>query len=643
VTGGRRRPPLACLVLVLLMALAVASGCTGGSGGTTSTSHAATSAPARLTSPPVPSLAPVQVAQPQAVCGTSFLNSPFSYAGTAGQYRSGTAGLPTYGAPGTDFPAATAGVVLPAGTHSYAAYQLPAKTVFYLLPGKHVGAFQASAGDAFVGGLAYGVATVVSGEYQGLTTAFDSNFSDGDTPGVTIEYLTIEKFSPGADAAAINQSANTGWTLRSDTVTLNVPGAGVIAGADNVLEDNCLTANGQYGFQAFATGNWGKDALTGGPYDITVEGNEISYNDTCDFEGLLTNKQVGWNNRDPVAAQYRNPHCGTVHGDGNQGGFKLWETNGVTVRGNLIKGNWGPGAWVDTNNANTTFTGNSFTRNDAEAIIEEISYNFAITGNYMAYNGWAIGLDNPGFPTPAVYVSESGSVPGPTGVPACGEPSCAGQPSYPAQSAISGNELTDNGGGVFLWQNSNRYCSSPDPSTDACTLVRAGSAGSAGFTVAGCKANLLSASINPGSLVGDLTGSPPRDWWDGCQWKTASVGVSGNAISFQPSDLPGCVPAVWPACGANGLFSEYASYGPYSSPYSWAVDSQITFGQGNQWSGNAYIGPSTFYAWNQNNPVSWADWTGSVAGGDRCGSAVEHANGGCTGPFGQDAGSSLSG
>ena len=55
--------------------------------------------------------------------------------------------------------------------------------------------------------------------------------------------------------------------------------------------------------------------------------------------------------------------------------------------------------------------------NDAEAIVVEISYNFAITGNYMAYNGWAIGLTNPKFPTPAIYISESGSVPGPGGSP----------------------------------------------------------------------------------------------------------------------------------------------------------------------------------------------------------------------------------
>jgi parallel beta-helix repeat protein len=575
--------------------------------------------------------------QPASVCGRSVLDSPFSYDGAPGAFSSGTPGLPTYGTAGSDFPDDVAGVVLAAGAHSYASYQLAPKTVYYLLPGTHVGSFQADAGDAFVGGLAHGTGSTVSGDYAGLPTAFDSNFSNGNTPDVTIEYLTIEKFQPPGDAAAVNESANTGWTLRHDTVTLNVPGAGVITGADNTLDGNCLTMNGQYGFQAFDTGTWGRDSLTGGPYDITVSGNEISYNDTCDFEGLLSNAAIGWSHHDPVPASYQNAHCGAVAGDGNQGGFKLWETNGVTVKGNDIHDNWGPGAWADTDNANTTIAGNRFTGNDAEAIIEEISYNFAITGNYIADNGWPVGLDNPKFPTPAIYVSESGSVPGPPGVPACGEPSCGGQAAYPAQSVISGNVLADNGGGVFLWQNSDRHCASG--LDKACTLGD-------GYTLASCQANLPTAALDTGSFTGKVTGSPARDWWDGCLWRTANVHVTGNTINFQPGHIPHCTEAAWPDCGANGIFSEYSVAPPYTKPGAWVILSQLTFFQGDTWSANAYRGPSTFYAWNQgntDNPVSWADWTGNVASGDRCGSPDEHASGACTGPFGQDAGSSYHG
>jgi hypothetical protein len=106
--------------------------------------------------------------------------------------------------------------------------------------------------------------------------------------------------------------------------------------------------------------------------------------------------------------------------------------------------------------------------------------------------------------------------------------------------------------------------------------------------------------------------------------------------------VPSCVPSAWPDCGANGIFSEYSVSPQYSSPGDWAIASQLTFYQGDTWADNVYNGPSTFYAWNQgnnDNPVSWADWTGSVASGDKCDSSGEHGSGTCTGPFGQDAGS----
>ncbi|MGH3193242.1 MAG: hypothetical protein ACRDOL_39530, partial [Streptosporangiaceae bacterium] len=55
-----------------------------------------------------------------------------------------------------------------------------------------------------------------------------------------------------------------------------------------------------------------------------------------------------------------------------------------------------------------------------------------------------------------------------------------------------------------------------------------------------------------------------------------------------------------------------------------------------------YNGPSMFFAWNQgngDNPVSWTEWTGSVSEGSMCSSQDARRSGFCTGPFGQDAGS----
>ncbi len=95
----------------------------------------------------------------------------------------------------------------------------------------------------------------------------------------------------------------------------------------------------------------------------------------------------------------------------------------------------------------------------------------------------------------------------------------------------------------------------------------------------------------------------------------------------------------WPACGAGGMFAEYGVAPPYNQPAGWAVLSQVTFFSHNAWSGNAYHGPSTFYAWNQGNQVGWADWTGAVSKGDKCSTLGERQSGQCRGPFGQDSGS----
>src|SRR5215469_712410 len=570
------------------------------------------------------------------VCAQPVLRSPFSYDGRVGRYASGRAGLPTYGRPRSNFPHDTAGYVLPTGRHDYQSYQLRPDTVYYLLPGVHIGSFEADTNDVFVGGFSRGTPTVLTGNYHDGGQAIDSNSTLGNQRGVVIEYLTIEKYKPDANAAAINQDTNTGWTIRYNTVTLNVPGAGIFAGTNNTIKDNCLAMNGQYGFQSAAVNHWGRDRLTSGPYNITVVGNEISHNDTCDFSGRLSNPAIGWSNHDPVPARYRNPQCGTVTPNGDQGGFKLWQTDGVTIKDNYIHNNWGPGAWVDTDNANTTFTGNTITANEGEGIIEEISYNFSITNNYLANNNWTDGLGNAGFPGVAIYVSGSGSDSRFGGVPRCPEISCAHQGSYTAQSVIRGNTLVNNGGSIFFFQDSNRFCS--DGADGVCTLVDR--AGSGPFTVAACAANLRSASVNTRTYIGRRTGSPSEDWWDGCQWLTENVSVTHNTIDFNPAHIPDCNQAAWSDCAAGGLFSEYGS--PPNKEPGWVVATQLTFFQHDTWADNTYNGPSAFYAWNQgngDNPVRWGAWTRRVFRGDKCSSAGERQSGFCTGPFGQDRGS----
>lgn len=646
---GTSKATLTLLGIGALLLAALLAGVVLVSGGERSTPKAGEGESAQQGAPPGPGATTLENGQEASlavgartagprgrpVCGQPLLRSPYSYTGRAGPYRSGTAGLPTYGAAGTDFPKATRGEVLPPQTADYQNWQLSPNTVYYLAPGMHYGSFSANAGDAFVGGWANGVGATLDGEYS-RHVAIDSNIGTGEQADVTIQYLTIQKFTPYVDQTAINQTGNGGWKLLNSTVTLNVPGGGMFAASDNVLRDNCLTQNGQYGFQSAQTLRG--DSLTGGPYNVWVERNEISYNDTCGLSGLLNNAELGWRDHNPVPERYRNAKCGVVKGSGNQGGFKLWGTNGVMIRNNWIHHNWGVGGWADTNNANTTWTGNTITDNENGAIWEETSYNFSITDNYIARNNLTDGPDNPHFPMPAIYISESGSDSRNGRVPRCAMPSCtaSGMPGHPERSVVANNTLVDNGGGVFLWQNSNRYCN--DGFDNGCTLMKGGARGP--FSMQGCARNLPGASLDRRTWVGKVTGSPPQNYWDGCMWQTQNVAVTRNRIDFNPAHIPGCTPRAWPACGANGVFSQFG--GPNRNAGGGDIPTQVTFFQNNTWSHNVYNGPSTFYAWNQGNhenPVSWQEWTGPVSKGDRCTSSEARRGGSCTGPFGQDAGS----
>ena len=113
-----------------------------------------------------------------------------------------------------------------------------------------------------------------------------------------------------------------------------------------------------------------------------------------------------------------------------------------------------------------------------------------------------------------------------------------------------------------------------------------------------------------------------------------------DVIDFNPADIPYCNHSDWPACGAGGIFSEYGS--PPNNVPGWVIPTELTFFQNNSWSDNTYNGPSTFYAWAQGNgasPLNWTAWVGNPSSGDKCDSPGAHSSGFCTGPFGQDAGS----
>ncbi|MGH9083138.1 MAG: right-handed parallel beta-helix repeat-containing protein [Acidimicrobiales bacterium] len=410
-------------------------------------------------------------AAPPGVCGS-------------GQMRRGPASPP----PGA--------VTVPTGDDDAGQLGTP-HTTYWFAPGVHTlgggkyAQVEAGDGDTYVGA----PGAVLSGRGVNLF-AFT-----GHAMGVTITYLTVEHFGRGGDngtQGVVNHTSGSSWTVELDTIEHNA-GAGVMLGSADILRDNCLFANTQYGFSAYRTGG----AVT----SVTVTGNDVSGNATFNWDASR-------------------PGCGCF------GGAKFWDTRGAVVTGNFVHGNHGPGLWVDTDDAGFDISHNYVARNYAEGIVYEVSYNALIAHNTLVDNGWHAGAKpTAGFPEPAIYVSESGAdarVPGP----------------FSGTFEITGNILIDNWGGVILWENANRSCG--DGYEGSCTLVDP-----TVFTSASCKAALPHAA--PG-------GRP--DYFDNCRWKTTGVRVSGNTFVFTPKAIgPECT--VKRECGYSGLFSEYGTVPPF--------------------------------------------------------------------------------
>ena len=210
-------------------------------------------------------------------------------------------------------------------------------------------------------------------------------------------------------------------------------------GDNDLVENNCLQFNGEYGFN----GQGNNSTLTRN--DIYDNNNAHAF----DFPGSPANNQCG---------------C--------SGAGKWWEGTNDATTDNYVHGDQGVGIWYDTDNVGALISGNYVSGEYGPGIQYEASYNAQITDNTLVGNAIGEGSDQdtPGFPDGAIYISESG-----------GDSRVAS--NYSGQLLISGNVFTNNWGGVVLWENSDRYCS--DGSDNACTLVDPSV-----YTESSCAANL---------------------------------------------------------------------------------------------------------------------------------------------------------
>jgi parallel beta helix pectate lyase-like protein len=441
-------------------------------------------------------------------------------------------------------------IVVPAGDNSSVNWS-QANATYWFAPGTHTLAPEnfaqiiPASGSTFIGA----PGAILSGRHVNFY-AFG-----GSAPRVTISYLTVKDFGTkggNRDEGVVNHDSADGWKIDHSTLKDNA-GAGTMLGSNNILSYNCLKDNQQYGFNAYSSA---------GPVNLVLDHNEITGNNTYNWESR-------------------------VSGCGCTGGGKFWDVNGAVIKGNWVHGNHSVGLWADTNNRGFDIEHNYIAGNYGSGLIYEISYNALIKNNTFVRNGLGAGPKNRGFPTGAIYLSESGSdsrIPG----------------KYGRTFSVTGNTFINNWGGVVLWENADRFCGSPaNTSSGTCTLVRP--------TV-----------VKVGSC--DARNIADQPYFGGCRWKTQNVLIDHNVFDFDPRDVgPSCT--VRTQCGFQGLFSQYGSY-PSWSPYKGTVvENHITFEQNNHFMSNTYTGPWRFMVRAQGHTVNWTTWQGR--------------------PYNQDAGSTM--
>ena len=455
------------------------------------------------------------------------------------------------GLPASPYTSAPNGAVtVPAGDNSSYGNSNP-KTTYWFAPGTHINlSVQTADGDTYIGA----PGAIINGG-NNIQYAFQGQYNDTADQNVTIKYLTIENFHPNQGGGAVNGSGSNGWTEEDDLMEYNSPGAAMMLGGNNVVTDNCLTKNGEYGFNGYSfTDENYEHTFTGGALNITFTGNDVSYNNT---------QKTAF---------------------GVEGGGKFWQNGNVTVTGNYFHNNIdSAGVWMDTDNAGFLVKDNYFSNNGGEGLMYEISYNADIVDNIFVDNGIVAGPTNPGFPTGAIYISESG---GNSTIPS----------NYAGELNIQDNMFNDNWGGVVL-PNSNRY---PGDGQDPGTLT----------PPSGVPVYTWINTDAPNNCPANLTETSPIDYHSLCQWRTQNVTVRNNKFSFNPSDpvYDGkCTQAK--NCGQNGLFSPYSSTAAYPA---YTVDNSISNGQNNHFTDNSYQGPWSFVYFNQGEVATWSQWTSGI-------------------------------
>jgi parallel beta-helix repeat protein len=215
-----------------------------------------------------------------------------------------------------------------------------------------------------------GVGATIDGGNR-ASVAIDGN--GNNVEGVTVENLTIQHISNASQEAAVGRNQGPGWTIRDNTVAHNAT-EGIEAGPGSTVDGNNVYDNGELGI----TGYLSRGAV--------ITGNQVWNNNVgCRFDPTF-----------------------------EAGGIKIYSKGvaaSVTISGNYVHDNCGPGIWTDTDvsggriSSNTvanetssdggngievelscglTVSDNKVTGSAAAGIMVSTSHNIDVTGNVVS-------------------------------------------------------------------------------------------------------------------------------------------------------------------------------------------------------------------------------------------------------------------
>jgi parallel beta-helix repeat protein len=172
----------------------------------------------------------------------------------------------------------------------------------------------------------------------------------GQAENVTIQNFRMRHAANDAQAGALGNDGYSNWTIQ-DNVLSDAHGAVVSLskGTSHKLLGNDIFRGGQLGVH----GSYGADVL--------IQGNRIHDNNTDQFE-------PSW----------------------EAAGLKMAAMTGLTIDGNEVDANDGPGLWCDLDCTDTTLSNNRVHHNKRYGISYEISQGARIFGNVVWENGWGL-------------------------------------------------------------------------------------------------------------------------------------------------------------------------------------------------------------------------------------------------------------